>query len=217
MEKQEATDKPWISLFDGQTTHGWHTYGQETTGSAWKVRNGILYLDASHKADGKVVGGGDILTDQVFADFHLKVEWKISDGGNSGLLFYVQEDSSRYEHSWQTGPEMQLLDNQRHPDARIDKHRNGDLYDLIAASQEATKAAGEWNQTAIRSRNGQLDFFLNGINVLSTTLRTRLWYELIANSKFSEFPGFGSYQRGRIALQDHGDSVWFKNLWIKEG
>ena len=215
MEKQEATDKPWISLFDGETTKGWHTYGKETSGSAWKVKKGLLYLDASQKEGGKIVGGGDILTDQAFEEFHLEVEWKISEGGNSGLLFYVHEDSSRYQHSWQTGPEMQLLDNQRHPDSQKNKHRNGDLYDLIPASQEATKAAGEWNQAAISSRNGQLDFYLNGMNVLSTHLWDKHWYKLIADSKFSKFPGFGSYKRGRIALQDHGDTVWFRNIRIK--
>ena len=217
MEEQAAANNEWTPLFDGKekSIRNWHTYGKETAGNAWEItEDGTLHLDVSRKEDRKTVGG-DLVTNEQFEDFHLKLDWKIAEGGNSGILFYVQEDTSRYEHSWQSGPEMQLLDNERHPDGQIHKHRAGDLYDLIAASVEAAKPAGEWNEAEIISQDGQLDFYLNGLNVLSTMMWNEQWSNHIANSKFSEHPGFGTYKKGKIALQDHGDPVWFRNIRIK--
>lgn len=216
MEEPSNRKNEWISLFDGETTEGWHTYGKEGIGSAWKVEDGALYLDASQKEDWQVVGGGDIVTDQEFEDFHLKLDWKISKAGNSGIMFYVHEDTSQYEYPWQTGPEMQVLDNERHPDGQIYKHQAGDLYDLIAASEDAAKPVGEWNEVEIISQDSTLHLFLNGVTIVSTTLWDESWRELIANSKFSEYPGFGTYKKGKIALQDHGDDVWFRNIRIKK-
>lgn len=215
MEETGTMENEWISLFDGETTEGWHTYGRAGVGSAWKVKDGTLYLDASQKDDWQVAGGGDIVTDREFDDFHLKLDWKISEAGNSGIMFYVHEDTSQYEYPWQTGPEMQVLDNEKHPDGQIYKHRAGDLYDLIAASEDAARPVGEWNEVEIISQDSTLNFFLNGVNVVSTTLWDDNWRELIANSKFSEYPGFGTYRKGKIALQDHGDDVWFRNIRIK--
>jgi hypothetical protein len=110
---------------------------------------------------------------------------------------------------------MQVLDNAGHKDAQINKHRAGDLYDLIASTKEAQKPAGEWNHVEIISNNGKLDFFLNSVQIVSTTLWDDHWKTLIANSKFKDMPGFGTFKKGKIALQDHGDSVWFRNIKIK--
>ena len=130
-------------------------------------------------------------------------------------MFYVHEDSN-YRRPYWTGPEMQVLDNNAHPDAKIIKHRAGDLYDLISCSKETVKPALEWNQVEIKSLNGKLDFFLNGENVVSTMMWDDNWRKMIAASKFKEWPGFGTFKKGRICLQDHGDNVWFRNIKIKK-
>ncbi len=211
-----TTAEDWIPLFDGKTTQGWHTWGKETIGTAWKVEDGVLFLDASDKTDWQTTAGGDIVTDEAFEDFHLKLEWKIAENGNSGVMFYVQEDTSKYEYPWYTGPEMQILHNEGHPDGKIVKHRAGDLYDLIESAQEAAKPVGEWNLAEIRSEGGKLDFYLNGVNTISTTLWDDSWRQLIAGSKFKDMPDFGSFKNGKIALQDHGDNVWFRNIQIRK-
>lgn len=212
---EEEINEGWVLLFNGKTTEGWHTYGQDTIGSAWKVVDGALYLDVTEKEDWQAMGGGDIVTEGSYDNFHLKLEWKISENGNSGIMFLVNEDPANYQYPWQTGPEMQILDNNGHPDSKIVTHRAGDLYDLIASTEETVKAVGEWNQAAIIVENNHLDFYLNGTNIVSVPLWGETWKSLISNSKFSEMSGFGTYQQGRISLQDHGDDVWFRNIKIR--
>ena len=205
----------WTPLFDGKTFAGWSKYGGGAVGKAWKIENGELYLDAANKAGWQTGDGGDIVTAEEFENFHFKYEWKIAKNGNSGVIFLVHE-SPEYQYPWQTGPEMQVLDNAGHPDAKIISHRAGDLYDLIVSSQETVKPAGEWNQAEIRINKGKLDFFLNGVNIVSTQLFTPEWEALIAKSKFKSMLGFGKYKKGKISLQDHGDVVHYRNLMIKK-
>ena len=206
----QEKDDGWQLLFDGQTTKGWHSYGKPAAGSAWKVQDGSLFLDTTIK------DGGDLTTDDEFGNYDLKLDWKISKNGNSGIIFYVHEDSTKYKQTWNTGPEMQVLDNDGHPDGKIVKHRAGDLYDLISSSPETVKPVGEWNQVEIISINGQLEFHLNGTKVLSTTLWDDNWKKMIAHSKFKTMPGFSSFKTGKISLQDHGNEVWYKNIKIKK-
>lgn len=205
----------WIYLFDGKTTKGWHSYGKSFAGAAWKVEDGVLFFDGSNKKD-PLVTGGDIVTDESFGNFHLKLEWKISKNGNSGIIFYVQDEPKKYDYVWFTGPEMQVLDNDGHPDGKIKKHRAGNLYDLVEGKEGAVNKVGEWNLVEIISNNGQLDFYLNGINVVSTTYGDAQWKALIAGSKFKTEPDFGKVFSGHIALQDHGDNVWYRNIMIKK-
>ena len=205
----------WTPLFDGKSFAGWSKYGGGAVGKAWKIENGELYLDAANKAGWQAGDGGDIVTAEEFENFHFKYEWKIAANGNSGVIFLVHE-SPEYQYPWQTGPEMQVLDNAGHPDAKIISHRAGDLYDLIVSSKETVKPAGEWNQAEIRINKGKLDFFLNGVNIVSTQLFTPEWEALIAKSKFKSMPGFGKYKKGKISLQDHGDVVHYRNLMIKK-
>lgn len=213
--KETLMDSGWVSLFDGKTTAGWHSYGKATVGEAWKVADGSIYLDTTKKAGWQTSRGGDILTADEYENFDLKVEWKIAPNGNSGIIFYIHEDTSKYKYVWQTGPEMQVLDNAGHPDAKIPKHRAGDLYDLIACSTETVKPAGEWNQAEVKALNGKLDLYLNGTNVVSTTLWDDNWKKMVAGSKFKAYPDFGTFKKGRIALQDHGNTVWYRNIKIK--
>lgn len=209
------TTTQWEWLFDGKTTAGWHTYGKDSLGSAWKVEDSALHLDASVKDDWQTKDGGDIVTNEEYENFHLQLEWKISPGGNSGIMFYVKEDTSKYKYPWETGPEMQVVDNEGHPDGKIEKSRAGDMYDLIEGSGTIVKKAGEWNKVDIIADRGKLDFLVNGQPVLSTTLWDDNWKALVAGSKFKTMPGFGTFRKGRIALQDHGADVWYRNIRLK--
>lgn len=199
----------WTLLFDGVTTNGWRNFNKPTIGEAWKVDGGTLFLDNSMKA-----GRGDIITVGEYENFEFRLEWKIDSCGNSGILFNVVEDPA-YHAVYVTGPEMQVLDNTCHPDAKIIKHRAGDLYDLISCSEETVKPAGEWNQVRIVSENGNYQFWLNGTNVVNFTMHTEEWNTMVANSKFKTMPAFGKARSGHIALQDHDDKVWYRNIMIR--
>lgn len=210
-EKKEG----WQLLFNGRNTDGWHNFNKNGIGPAWKVKGGCLYLDAAKAEGWQSLHGGDIVHEKVLTDFHLKLEWKISCNGNSGIMFYVQENS-QYQYPWQTGPEMQVLDNEGHDDGRIQKHRAGDLYDLISCAKETVKPCLQWNKVDIISQNGKLTLKLNGTVVVTADLRSEEWKKLIAASKFSTMPGFGSFLSGKISLQDHGNPVWYRNIRVKE-
>ena len=205
----------WKLLYDGKSTKGWHVYLNKSDGSAWKSVNGALTFDPSQKQNGRIIGGGDIVTDEIFENFHFTMEWKVSQGANSGIIFLVQEDK-KYEYSWHTGPEMQVLDNNGHPDAKITKHRAGDLYDLIQCSKETVNPYGKWNKADIRYENDKLELFLNGELVVSTKMHDANWDRMVAESKFKRMPDFGKFRSGRIAIQDHGDQVWFRNIKIRK-
>lgn len=199
----------WQLLFDGVSTKGWHSYNESALGSAWDVEDGALHLQKPGNGN-----GGDATTQDEYSDFELTLDWKISLNGNSGVMFLVKEEP-KYERSYHTGPEMQVLDNNGHPDAKIIKHRAGDLYDLITSSPETVKAAGQWNSVKIKLKDAKLGFWLNGTKILSTTLWDESWNKLVAGSKFKNMPDFGKYRTGRIVLQDHGNEVWFKNIKIR--
>lgn len=209
----QEVSEGWTSLFDGRSTAGWHVYQRKSDGSAWKTDSGQLYLDVSRKSDGKVVGGGDLISDSTYGDFHLSLEWRISPKGNSGIFFGVQDDPA-YEHAWFTGPEMQILDNNGHPDGKISKHRAGNLYDLVSAGIEPVKPVGEWNKAEVRLQKGLLECWLNGYVVVSVNIGDANWRQRVRESKFKDMPGFAAFKSGHIGLQDHGDPVWFRNIKI---
>ena len=206
----------WEYLFDGVSTRGWHTYGQDTIGKAWKVEDSSLHLVASAKDGWQTKWGGDIVTDNEYENFHLMLEWKISEGGNSGIVFYAHEDTSQYKYAWESGPEMQVCDNEKNEDGKVYKARAGEIYDLIAISKNVIKPAGEWNHVEIIANKSKLDFTINGEHVLSTTMWDDNWKKLMIGTKYEKMPGFGTYKKGRIALQDHAADVWFRNIKIKK-
>jgi hypothetical protein len=205
--------KGWKSLFDGKSKKGWHIYRGEATGESWQVEDGLLVFNPINKPGVKT--GGDLTTDEEYENYHLSLEWKISEGGNSGIIFGVKEDSM-YKKSYLTGMEMQVLDNNKHPDAKIVKHRAGDLYDLISCTKENLKPVGEWNQAEVIYNNNTLQLILNGETVVSTVVGDENWNKLVAGSKFRTMKGFGTFRKGRIVLQDHGDKVWYRNIRLKE-
>ena len=206
----------WKMLFNGKNTAGWHIFNKKSDGSAWKVDGDALVLDPSVKdAEGKRTGNGDLITDSEFENYELRLDWKIAACGNSGIIFNVKEDG-QLQQIWHTGPEMQVLDNTCHPDAKIQKHKAGDLYDLIESNELTVKPAGEWNSIRLVVKNGHLEQWQNGKKVVETDMWTPQWKEMVANSKFKNMPLFGTIKKGHLALQDHGDKVWFRNIKIKE-
>ncbi|MCW3115407.1 MAG: Protein of unknown function precursor [Segetibacter sp.] len=206
----------WKLLFDGNSTKGWHTYGYNSVGKAWNVAGGTIHLDVANKKDWPANESKDILTDEEYDNFHLKVDWKLAPKGNSGIIFFVHEDKAKYKNTYETGPEMQVLDNNGHSDAKIPKHRAGDLYDLISSSSEPVKPAEQWNHAEIMCKNGKLNFYLNNVHIVTTQLWDDNWKQLVANSKFKTMPGFGTFKKGKIALQEHGEEVWYKNIKIRK-
>lgn len=210
-------DAGWKLLFDGKTTNGWHAYGKTTIGKAWKVVGGALMLEVAKTQDGhwQSQDGGDIVTDEEYGNFELRLDWKISPCGNSGIMYRIVE-SSKYTYPWETGPEMQVLDNSCHPDGKIISHRAGSLYDLITVSKETVKPVGQWNKVRIVLRDGRLEQWLNGVKVVETELWTPEWDQALAKSKWKDYPDFAKAPMGRIGLQDHGNGVWFRNIKIRE-
>ncbi len=190
---------------------GWHPYGDQNASHGWTMEKGVIHLDPKLRSG----HGVDLVTDQEYENFEMNLEWKIAPKGNSGIMLYVHEDP-KYKQTYATGLEMQVLDNEGHPDGKITKHRSGDLYDLIQSSSEPVKPVGEWNKVKVVSKNGKLDFTLNGVKIVSTTLWDENFKKLVEGSKFKGWEGFAAYKKGRIALQDHGDEVWYRNISIKE-
>lgn len=214
-EEQEAG---WRLLFDGQSTAGLRNYGKETLGKRWVVEEGTLHFQGKDSNDTSwyASDGGDvIITDKEYENYELRLDWKISNAGNSGIIYNVIENEN-FEQVWQTGPEMQILDNAAHPDAKIEKHQAGDLYDLIACSEVTVKPAGEWNEVRLVVNKGKVEHWLNGVKVVETEMWTDNWNEMVSGSKFGDMPGFGTGRKGHVALQDHGDKVWFRNIKIRE-
>ncbi|MCF6406566.1 DUF1080 domain-containing protein [Chitinophaga filiformis] len=201
----------WKLLFNGSNTEGWHTYLQKNASAAWKVQDGALALDQEAKKNG--APGGDLVTNDEYENYELTLEWKISEGGNSGIIFGVHEDP-QFKATYLTGPEMQVLDDAKHPDGKYPKHNSGDLYDLKKSEKNAVKPTGEWNKVKILKKDGKLTFWLNGVKTVETTMGSEEWKTLLANSKFKNWKGFGEYAKGHIALQDHGDEVWYRNIKI---
>ncbi|WP_295715925.1 DUF1080 domain-containing protein [Mucilaginibacter sp.] len=200
-----AQTKP---LFDGKTTTGWHTY-LKTGAGAWKVVDGALQLDP--KADQQ----GDLVTDGEYENYELTLEWNITKEGNSGVIFGVHEDP-KFNETYVTGIEMQVLDNKDASDNKKANHLAGSLYDMKAPSKDVAKPAGEWNKVKLRKKDGHLTFWLNGTKIVDTQMGSEEWKTMIANSKFKTWTDFAAYPKGHIALQDHGHVVAFRDISIKE-
>jgi len=200
-EKSEG----WTLLFDGKTLDGWRSFKSTTPPAGWEVRDGIL------ARTGK---GGDLMTVRQYEDFILDLDYRISPGGNSGIMYRVTPEG---EFPYSSGPEFQILDNERHPDAKNGRDRfAGANYDMHPPSKDAGSPAGEWTNARIVVNGNDVEHWLNGEKVVSYALGSDEWKQRLAESKFATWPLYAKAERGHIVLQDHGDLVEFKNIKIKE-
>ena len=193
----------WRPLFDGATTNGWRGYKRPDMPSGWRVVDGALT---------RVGQGGDIITADQFANFELELEWKVAPRGNSGIMYRVIEGP---DNTYQSGPEMQVLDDAGHVDGTTRLTAAGALYGLYPARPGVVKPAGEWNVARIVANGPHVEHWLNGVKMVDAELGSPEWERLVAGSKFREWPTFGRAKSGHIALQDHGDWVAYRNIKIK--
>ena len=214
--KEERTIKEdedgFITLFDGTSESAaasWRGYKKDALPDPWQVRDGTLTLTRA--------GGGDIVTTETFGDFDLRLEWKVSEGGNSGVFYRVSEEGEGTETAWKTGLEMQVLDDERHGDARNGRDRMaGALYGLYPVPDPSpVNPAGEWNAVRVVYESGRVQHFLNSEKIVDVEIGSDDWNRRIAASKFKDMPRFAKESTGRIGLQDHGDVVSFRDVRIK--
>ena len=214
---QSEVDEGWVLLFDGTSADQWRGYLKDSfPDHGWAVEDGVLKVLGSGR--GEAGGGGDIITKKKYRNFEFSVDWKISEGGNSGIFYLAQEIPD--EPIWKSSPELQLLDNERHPDAKlgVDGNRTaGSLYDLIPGDTSLVNPAGEWNTSRVMVYKGTVVHYMNGEPVVEYHLWTDDWKNMVKNSKFKNYDEFlNTAEEGFIGLQDHGDEVWFRNIKIKE-
>jgi hypothetical protein len=198
-----SAEPKWESLFDGETTSGWRGFKKDACPDGWQVVDGTLTL---------VGGGGDIITPEQYTSFELELEWKISEGGNSGIFFHVTEDN---DYVWQTGPEMQVLDNAKHQDGKNPKTSAGANYALHAPPSDVTNPIGEWNQVRLIVNGPHVEHWLNGHKQCTYELWSDDWKAAVEASKFKDMPEYGLRENGHIALQDHGDRVSYRGIRIR--
>ncbi len=195
-EEQQAG---WKLLFDGKTINGWRNYKSKTMSDGWQVVDGALI---------RVKKAGDIVTLDQYDYFELSLEYKISRAGNSGVMFHVTED---FPYPWQTGPEVQILDNNE----GADPQKSGWLYQLYKSDTDATKPAGQWNQLRILIAPEKSQVYLNGVKYYDFVIGSQDWNDRVAKSKFKDMPMFGKASKGYIDLQEHPGEVAFRNIKIR--
>ena len=207
----------WKLLWDGQTTEGWR--GARLTAfpsKGWVVEDGVLKVCKGN--GGESTNGGDIVTTRTYKDFILRVDFKITEGANSGIKYFVDPEMNQGAGS-AIGCEFQILDDDRHPDAKLGvkgNRRLGSLYDLIPAPQDKPVDKKGWNTAVVVVKGNHVEHWLNGVKLLEYERNNAMWNALVAYSKYKDWPNFGNAAEGYILLQDHGDEVWFKNILIKE-
>ncbi|MBT4522181.1 MAG: DUF1080 domain-containing protein [Halieaceae bacterium] len=199
----------WQLLFNGEDLSQWRTYQRQEVEAGWGIENGCL---SRLGFTGKVFGG-DLITRRQYADFELKLEWRISAAGNSGIFLRGDEADKTIHHS---GFEMQVLDNAGHSDAENPSHRSGAYYDMLVPPHDTSKPVGYWNQVHIIARGPKIEFWLNGRQTASFEQGSSAWQALYNASKFTDRPRYGSLLKGHIGLQDHWDKVWYRNIRILE-
>jgi hypothetical protein len=202
----QAKPDKWQVLFDGKSVDKWRGYKMNSfPDHSWKVEAGAIKTIAGAE-------GPDIVTKEQFGNFELELEWKVSPGANSGIMYRVSEAAAA---PYETGPEMQVLDDDKHDDGRDPKTSAGSLYALIAPKNKKLKPVGEWNKVRIVVQDNQVVHWLNGVKVVEFELGSPQLNQLIARSKFKDMPRFAKEKPGFIDLQHHGDEVWYRKIRVR--
>lgn len=192
-------------LFDGETLESWQSFPPSASLDHWTVDAGAIFFDGEETDT-------QLASNALYEDFELRLEWKVAPGGNSGVFFHVEDG---HEYPWESGPEMQILDNRRHPDGRSAKTSAGANYALAGPPFDASRAAGYWNEARLVVRGGRVEHWLNGYRVVEYELGSDEWEAAVAASKFRDMPRYGRAGRGRLVLQNHGDPVWFRSVRVR--
>jgi len=214
---KEEKQAGWVLLFNGKDFTGWRQYNEAAMPKNWEIEdNAMKVFLGEGRAEGQGANGDIIYGEKKFKNFELSIDWKASKMANSGIFYNVREIPGR--PIYYAAPEIQILDNDDATDNRIASHLAGSLYDMIAADPKTVNPAGQWNTIVVKVQNGKVTHTQNGVKVVEYTLWTPEWDELVENSKFKDFPGFieGISEEGFIGLQDHGYTVWFRNIKIRE-
>ncbi|HUE86078.1 MAG TPA: DUF1080 domain-containing protein [Vicinamibacterales bacterium] len=193
----------WKLLFDGKTLQGWRAFRSPAPPGGWKAIEGELVRQDK---------GGDLMTAEQFDDFELRLEWKVTTSGNSGIMFRVTDEGNQ---TYETGPELQILDNAGHKDGKDPMTSAGSNYAMHPPVRDVTKPVGEWNEVRLIVDGAHVEHWMNGVKLLEYELWSEDWGKRVKASKFAKMPGYGRAKRGHIVLQDHGDLVWFRNIKIK--
>ena len=193
----------WRVLFDGTSLDGWRGFKSDDPPKGWKAVDGALVREAS---------GGDLMTKEQFGDFELRLDWKLSKDGNSGVMFRVTTDEAE---TYFTGPEMQILDNAGHKDGQNPLRTAGSNYDMHAPVRDVTKPIGEWNAIRLIVKGPHVEHWMNGVKLLEYELWSADWEKRYQASKFAKMLRYGRAKRGHIVIQDHGNLVWFRNIKIR--
>ncbi len=210
-----STDDGWTDLFNGEDLSGWHIYGGSDNLNGWYVDNGVLVFDPAMRTTAETA---NLITDKSYTSFELSLDWMISENGNSGLFWGVLENE-QFEHPYQTGPEIQILDDnwEEYISERGDIQRAGSIFNIMPPSQIVSKASGLWNSFLLKidhnSNEGALSF--NNEQVLTFPVNGAPWQDLIGKSGFKDWEGFGIQKEGKICLQDHGSKVAFRRIKIR--
>lgn len=204
----EEREQGFRLLFDGETMNGWRGFRREDVPSAWVVQDGALHFTGEGSREDR----GDVITVEQFGDFELRLDWKIAPGGNSGIFFRVSETT---DTPYQSGPEMQVLDDGGHVDGQNPTTSAGSNYALHAPSSSTIRPVGEWNEIRILVDGGHVEHWVNGRKVVEYELGSEDWERLVADSKFAQWPDYGRHPVGHIGLQDHGNPVWYRNIRIR--
>jgi hypothetical protein len=207
----------WKLLWDGKTTEGWKSAKSDNfPAKGWEIENGILKVLKSGGAE--ATNGGDIVTTKKYKDFELKFEFRITEGANSGIKYFVDPELNKGEGS-AIGCEYQILDDEKHPDAKLGVNGNrtlASLYDLIPAVGKRFNGIGMWNNGKIIVKGNHVEHWLNGFKTVEYERNSQMWRALVGYSKYKNWPNFGELSEGNILLQDHGDEVWFRSIKIHE-
>jgi hypothetical protein len=194
----------WKLLFDGKSLAGWRGYKTETP-AGWRAENGVLIRDGEGE-------GRDLMTVEQYGDFELRFDWKISENGNSGVIYRI---ATTEQYPWQTGAEYQILHNAGHSDGKNPITSAGSDFAVKEPTKDVTKPVGEWNEARLIAKGNHVEHWLNGVKIVEYEIGSPDWDARVKASKFAKLANYGRIKRGYIALQDHGNVVSFRNLKIK--